>query len=214
MRTTILTCFILILISCSSKNFRRADLPDSTLIDSLVYCVIDSFDLTHEKGVNKTKWTYAVYGSLDYLKLTTSNDPDSANFMDNQLLLNFLNDERFFLNNRPVFSDLDSSFLLYQTSVKTNYSFDNKLSSKFRLINEYDIERETLYFNNHKDKIDLDSIFRWIKIFTPLVSLDKRHALIQINVNSVDHSFGFADLLILSRERQWKIIKTVRLFEK
>lgn len=206
----ILTLWLFI-VSCSRDHFHRSDLPGNELIDSLIYCIVDSFDLTHDKGINKTKWTYAIVDSLGYLNIARLSQFDSLPSIGNYFFLDFLKSDKLYINGHSVFSETDSDFILYQFAIKKRYDLNKELFPKIRFVSDNDIRKETKHFI--QSDLEPDSVFRWIRFYTPLVSFDKKHAIIQMNVNSVDKSLDYGELLILEKKNRWTIIKVIRLYQ-
>lgn len=205
---------IFFLISCSTSSFQETDLPRPELIDSLIYCITDSFDFTHKRGINQTKWTYAFFDSLEYLRVSTLAHFDSLETVDNYFFIDFLKNEEFKINDVAVFNAIDSAFICYQIQMKRNYNFNKKLFTGIQFVNVDDVKKERNNYIKYKGKLSVDSVFRWAKFYTPLLSYNMKYAIMQVCVKSIDKSIEFGDLFILQRSKnKWVILKSIRLYQ-
>jgi len=212
--------FFLILVNDSCKQiFNDTDLPDDNLINSILLDVTDSLRL---ELFNKYPFrTYVILDSLPNIKFSTYAEYKDQPPSDNDIIFIDVLKSRpeFYLNNRPIFSKLDSSFFRYQVAQDLNYNFNKEI-----YINQQFIDNSVLAEEKHKHDSIVNSTgdflngmnYYWIKIFTPVISYDKTHAFVNLEFSCLAIDCGYGLNMILeynSNLKRWKIIRLFTTYE-
>jgi hypothetical protein len=209
---------LVIALGCKNEKFDKSDLPNKSLIDSVIVSLITqtSIRFTDKDSVSFVGHRYAIYDTIIGLKVTTYKDFDNSGLdFRNCFLIDWLTKhEDFQINKKFIFNKIDSLFMIYQSNNSKNYKFDNTLFPRALIISKEFIKGKIKDYRDKKINNQLYNDMWWIMIHQPLFSFDKKHAIVAIDANCVWGDCCFGDVFILEKlNNEWIIIKAIRRFE-